>query len=114
MTELLTYLSDYKCLCHDAAEEYEFAHTLERPGLRGYWHRVSHRLKCKSSPRVGCSVRWLSIYGRPIQNRSEKSAETNGTNDSASNCRTISGFSPKRRCEENLQDLSVSVMWDWG
>ena len=37
MAELPTYMSDYKWLFHDAAEEYEFAHTLERPGQRGYW-----------------------------------------------------------------------------
>ena len=29
-------MSDYKWLFHDAAEEYEFANTLERPGQRGY------------------------------------------------------------------------------
>ena len=37
IAELPTYMSDYKLLFHDAAEEYEFAHTLERPGQRGYW-----------------------------------------------------------------------------
>ena len=37
IAELPTYMSDYKWLFHDAAEEYEFAHTLERPGQRGYW-----------------------------------------------------------------------------
>ena len=37
IAELPTYLSDYKLLFHDAAEEYEFAHMLERPGQRGYW-----------------------------------------------------------------------------
>ena len=115
IAELLPYLSGYKWFFHEAAEKYEFAHTLERPGQRGYWHRVSHRLKCRSSPRVGCSVRWLSIYGGPSQNRSEKSAETNGTDESDLHCRTISDFSPpKGLCKENLRDLSVSVIWDWG
>ena len=37
IAELPTYMSDYKWLFHDAAEEYEFAHTLERPGQREYW-----------------------------------------------------------------------------
>ena len=37
IAELPPYMSDYKWLFHDAAEEYEFAHTLERPGQRGYW-----------------------------------------------------------------------------
>ena len=37
IAELPTYMSDYKWLFHDAAEEYEFAQTLERPGQRGYW-----------------------------------------------------------------------------
>ncbi len=31
IAELPTYMSDYRWLFHDAAEEYEFAHTLERP-----------------------------------------------------------------------------------
>ncbi len=31
IAELPTYMSDYKWLFHDAAEEYEFANTLERP-----------------------------------------------------------------------------------
>jgi len=44
----------------------------------------------------------------------EKSAETNGTDDSDLHCRTISDFSPKGLCKENLRDLSVSVIWDWG
>ncbi len=35
IAELPTYMSDYKRLFHDAAEENEFAHTLERPGQRG-------------------------------------------------------------------------------
>ena len=111
IAELLPYLSGYKWFFHDAAEQIEFAHTLERPGQRGCWHRVSHRLKCRSSPRVGCSVRWLSIYGGPSQNRSDKSAERNGTDDSDLHCRTISDFSPKGFCKENLRDLSVSVIW---
>ena len=33
IAELPTYMSDYKLLFHDASEEYEFAHTLERPDL---------------------------------------------------------------------------------
>jgi hypothetical protein len=37
IAELPRYMSDYKWLFHDANEEYEFAHTLERPGQRGYW-----------------------------------------------------------------------------
>ena len=37
IAELPTYMSDYKWLFHDAAEEYEFAHTLKRAGQRGYW-----------------------------------------------------------------------------
>ena len=37
IAELPTYMSDYKWLFHDAAEEYEFANMLERPGQRGYW-----------------------------------------------------------------------------
>jgi hypothetical protein len=35
IAELLPYLSGYKWFFHDAAEKYEFAHTLERPGQRG-------------------------------------------------------------------------------
>ena len=35
--ELTTYMSEYKWLFHDAAEEHEFEHTLERSGQRGYW-----------------------------------------------------------------------------
>ncbi len=37
IAELPTYMSDYKWLFHAAAEEYEFAHTLESSGQRGYW-----------------------------------------------------------------------------
>jgi hypothetical protein len=37
IAELPTYMSDYERLFYDAAEEYEFAHTLERPCQRGYW-----------------------------------------------------------------------------
>ncbi len=29
-------------------------------------------------------------------------------------CRTLSEFLPKELCKENLRDLSVSVIWDWG
>ena len=88
-------------------------HPLERPDQGGYLHRVSHRLIGRSSRRVGCFARWLSIYEGPGQNRSEKSAETNGTDDSDLHCRTISDFSLKGLCKESLRDLSVSVIWDW-
>ena len=37
IAELPTYITNHKRLFGDAAEEYEFANTLQRPGQRGYW-----------------------------------------------------------------------------